>query len=737
MHKFISLIALSATVFFNSAVYSIAKNNPSTGFTDLRPDRSDVVVSTPTNNNNEKQKYSSAFMRFWEDLTGDALEDLCKSAELDLSKGAYLPEDVLGIKAGIGRYMRRFPNYQIALVDEITFKLSAGYNPSIAEISNTVTGGVLNLKFNGSVEGKSQVVRPLENDSYCKELKTLAKLYQLKSVWPPTVKRINNMRVGEIWKLPLKFEFTAGVGLNATVSEGVKISLSAESKRNFNPSVTLYKMSSDKLRLRLRINRVRAKSLSVGVSAVEIPVEYLAVWNTENFLSKLVNKTVAKEINETLAARLSFTKTKFSGKKLLLEFICDPNNPEQVALLSKFLRGNFGILQRFVEIGLDFENFAETEDVSIASQDLTQVNQNTSANLNSISSYAGTHYYDGNSTNLNWQVPVIYKQEHLKERTNSVYHSTTKDENLNVYKYRDKKQSKMLNLPVLGSTGNHSKQKTTYVVEKDYKDGSSKQPVIMYTQFDGLVRGTGNTAENILDEVNDIVKYVGTKGDGINTSNTLVGEVIFPEKIINEDGKTVEASTFYKSVVTSFNLMINENGVQDIIYAPANVILKAFFNLLDGYDKRIFKKSKDLFVIDVDGKVRYDKKAALRLFRFSGPRPLNVMRRLAAKATKLIADFLELRNAATDNRQSEKLSEMLSGKSNSGLSASDMLKVVVQMIDPSDVSASFEMNSRNKKAGKSEYQTQMFNHKGVNFSETLSEVEEAENRFSDPSVLTD
>src|SRR5574344_1315697 len=105
---------------------------------------------------------------------------------------------------------------------------------------------------------------------------------------------------------------------------------------------------------------------------------------------------------------------------------------------------------------------------------------------------------------------------------------------------------------------------------------------------------------------------------------------------------------------------------------PANVILKAFFNLLDGYDKRIFKKSKDLFVIDVDGKVRYDKKAALRLFRFSGPRPLNVMRRLAAKATKLIADFLELRNAATDNRQSEKLSEMLSGKSNSGLSASDM-----------------------------------------------------------------
>ena len=70
------------------------------------------------------------------------------------------------------------------------------------------------------------------------------------------------------------------------------------------------------------------------------------------------------------------------------------------------------------------------------------------------------------------------------------------------------------------------------------------------------------------------------------------------------------------------------------------------------------------------------------------------------------------------------------------LGANDFLKVVVQLLDPSQVSASFTMDSKNKKTGKHHYSASVFNS-CENVDASLKEVQEAEGRFSDPALLTD
>jgi len=497
-------------------------------------------------------------------------------------------------------------------------------------------------------------------------------------------------------------------------------------------------MSENAVRLRVRISSAKARSVGASISTVEIPVENLAVWNTDNFLATIVNKQVAKEINKALSIKFSFTKTKFSGKKLLLEFICNPNDPEQLKLLSKFLKGNLGILRHFVDMGIKLNSFPDHVEVSEAAASIQSVSENTANTLNGQSGFAGTNQYEGTSSNVTLQLPIVYKEEKINEKTHNTYQSLNNDgEVLHVYQYKEKSKERFINLPFAGSLRNKDKQTTNYVVAKEHADGTGSNPVLLYQQYDGFVNGKVASARGIVRDVNDILQYVGTGGDGVNAANTVSVNDAFPSYIVNEQGDKIKASGTYKSVVTNFNLMINGNGLQEIIFAPARAVMKAYFNIMRKKYSEVFEKAGDLFFVTEDGRVMYNKQAAESRFDYEDVTPLNAMRRLAATATKLIADLFSVRSAGTSQSQAERFSKLTSGKGKSGLNTSDFLKVVVQMVDPSDVSAYFEVNSRNKKTGKYNNSSQFFNNGKGNFDSTVSEVNEAQNRFADPAELTD
>ena len=715
-----------------AAQETAAQTGPSRGFSQYVPD-----TPAPGHVSKENKEYSSDLLRFWEDLTGDFFDDICKAAELNLTQKAALPDDILSLNAGYSRYMRRFPNSQLALIDEIVLKPGLGFDVPVSEIVSSNLPVSVNLQMNASVQGKSQVVRPLESDRYCRELKTLAKLHNMKAAWPPSVKRLQAMQIGEIWKLPLEFKITAGAGISGSAYEAVEFSLGASKEKTSSPSVTLYRMSKNKMRLRVRIGSAKLKKVSAGVSSIEIPVEDLSVWKAENFIARFINREVARHINNALAARFSFTKGKFHGKKLTLEFICDPENSQQMELLSRFIKGEFGIIRDFISLKMDLDTFSADQEVVYVDANLQNVGSQHNSELNAALNYAGINHSDGSFSDSVFQLPVIYRRETEKKHERNSYQSTDSGGRLNVYKDKESVKAKKINMPVGGAVISHSSEKTSYVVNRENSNGTVSRPVFLYQRYDGGARTSANNPENAIEEVNDILKYAGTRGKGVNEENTLSPDEILPEYIVNADGDAVAASKIYRSVVTEFRLMINEDGFQEIIFAPAAAIMKAYFNVIGKAYKHIFRKAGDLFQVDENGRVYYDEMQARRRFRYESCRPLDAMKRLAGKATKLIADIFSVKKAKTAQAQSEKFSEIASGKGQSGLDSQDFLKVVVQLLDPSQVSASYSADVNNKKTGKSHYEKEFFDGNKADMNAAFNEVKKAEERFGDPSVLTD
>ncbi|HNW44287.1 MAG TPA: hypothetical protein PKI19_07260, partial [Elusimicrobiales bacterium] len=460
---------------------------------------------------------SSELLHFWETLKTDTLDSLCRSAEIKLNKEGRL-ESGPGIGGEFKRYLRRAPSEKIFLVDEIKLDLSVALGREVLSIPDV---GPLNISLTGLLSGKSQVVQPLESDRYCRELATLAKIYKVKTALPATARRIGEMKVGEIWKLPITLRMGFGLGAGTVISEVVNVSVSAGYSKESKPSVTLNRLAADKLRLRLRLDRVTAYTAGASVSSVEIPMADIGLWNAENILAREINRAWAREINEYVSAKLSFGHTKFAGKKLLLEFILNPGNAEQMASLEKFLQGDFGVIKRFIELGLRFNNFSENDDSASGLGELVNVSTETGHGVNADSQFAGTNLYNGHTNNFNIQVPIIHKHETSWTSSYNRYQSLDNEgETLHVRQQTRVSNGSSLNIPFVGKMMKYDSQKNVYVVNREGRDGSVSRPVFMYQQYEGFVSRSDGTARGMLENANGVLRYVGMAGDGTDNTNT-------------------------------------------------------------------------------------------------------------------------------------------------------------------------------------------------------------------------
>ena len=677
---------------------------------------------------------TSDFAHFWEKLKDNTVDDVCKLAQLKLNEKATLA-NVAGVGGGFGRYMLRFPSQKIALVDEVDVKLSATLGNNILQIPN-VPG--LGVNITGQIEGKSQVVRPLESDRYCKELGTLVKLYELKTAVPSTAKRIAAMENGEIWKLPLTLHFGFGASIGTTIDEVINVSVSAGETKERRPSVTLFRMDDEHLRLRVRLDRVTVQSIGASASSVQIPMSDLGLWNADNILAKFINKTWAGEVNRYLAAQLSLGYSRNFGKKLLVEFVLNPKDHEQMATLEKFMLGDFSILKRFVELGLHFNDFAENDETANGLGDITAAANQASNGVGAKPEFAGSDIYHGHSTNIHMQVPVVHAQDLSWSASYNRYQSLEKQgETLHVQQRTRYSDGRSVNLPVLGSERKYNSQKTVYIVNKEGADGKITPPALMYQQNEGFVRHSDGTARDMLEKANGVLRYVGMKGAGTNESDVLPSDTIFPA--------TGGFFKYYKTGVMNLNLLISERGVQDIITAPAELIMKAYMNMMREAVPAIIDKVMDLFTVSKDGEVFYDSREAERRVGgtsadYENPvKPADVVRKLALGATEIIRDIASVRDAGGWKDQSEQLDKVAAGSSKSGLSYEDFLKVVVQVVDPLNVSAEVFVHTDKKVKGEADVTQnyKFFNNKDNSFDANISEVNQMHARFADPSTLTD
>jgi len=333
------------------------------------------------------------------------------------------------------------------------------------------------------------------------------------------------------------------------------------------------------------------------------------------------------------------------------------------------------------------------------------------------------------------QVPVLGNRSVASGSSYHRYQSLGNNgEVIHAYQKSRTMNSSGLNIPFKGTMLKHNSQKDVYVLTKEGKDGAVSRPVLLYQQYEGTVgRGTGSV-ERMAENANGVLRYVGMNGNGTSNANQLPTEEL------------LTSSKRYTAVVMSFKLLVNEGGVQDIIFAPARAVMNAYMNVMRELYADIIDKVKGLLTFDKKGRVTYDRSAAMRALNMSaadefaqGCNPLEIMDNLAHKATQVISDIAGVRDAPTWQEQSERLAKVAGGASKSGLKYEDFLKVMVQLTKPSNVSASVYTHLDPKKphVGDVTKTYEFFDNRNNSYDATISGVTQMRERFTDPAELSD
>jgi hypothetical protein len=681
---------------------------------------------------------------FWGNLTENTKDKLCKAANIKVNQGAKIIEQI-GIEGGLKREFKSYPDQRLALVDEIGLKLNVNLGMTALTVPNM---GSVGVSVGGALEGRSVVVRPLEDNRYCKNLALIAKLWEVKTVLPITAKRINNMETGEVWKLPLVVRYSFGVGVGANFAEVVNVSIGAGRTEERKPTISLYKLDENNLRVRFRVDHVTVKSVGVSAGTVEIPAGDIGVMNGENLIGKTVNRTLAKEINKFIAFKLGYSYVRVSGQKLLLEFYVDPKNPEQVEKLAEFLKGNLDTIENFIKMGLRFDQFSEEATAQSGVGEIEDLAASAGSAIGANNTFAGTDHYDAHGHNFNITVPVVHAHQNSWTSTYHRYQSLNNDGGtIHVQQQTRVSNGDSLNIPFVGTIIKYNSTKDIYVVNKESADGQASKPVLLYQKYEGFVRQGDATARYMLDNANNVLKYAGRQGDGTDMSNTLTSSDIFPPLPAVEhnsfDDNQSDPSKTYRSAVMSFKLVFAEQAVQDIIFAPAQMIMKSFMNVMRETEGEIINKVMDLFTINKKGEVSYDYKAMQKRLNVSafdnndgGTNPLDIVRNLAYGATKFIEKITSVKEEATWKGQSERLAKVAA---QGEMKYEDFLKVVIQLVDVKHLSSEIYVHTDKRVKGEADVTQNytMFNTRDNGFDNTIADVTHMRERFADPSDLTD
>ncbi|OGR45331.1 MAG: hypothetical protein A2X35_03555 [Elusimicrobia bacterium GWA2_61_42] len=706
------------------------------------PKAPEAQPSQPVAGNNE-------LLHFWEDLKTDVFDDVCKEAQLDLSQGASI-DNVGGIEGKFKRYLKQYPDNHIALIDEVGVKLDAGH--TISDLLN-IGGNSFNIGFSGALEGKSVVVRKTEETRYCKNLLTLVDLRKVKTILPVNEKRISEMKVNEIWKFPAVLRAGISGGMGVAVQPWATVSFSLGTSKELKPSVTLYRMSENALRLRIRLDRITVKSggASVGTS---FDAGMIGLPEAEGFLMKELNKTVVKEFNKYLALRMGLSQSRVKGKKLLLEFIIDPKNPEQVAKLTEFLKGDLSIIKKLIQMGIRFNDYSDTDDNSNGQNALNEVENVAEQGLGLNSTFAGSNHFSGTSNGFNLTLPVLVQHESSTGQRYDRYQTMNGAQVLHVHNVSKNSSNSNINIPVVGKIFKHNTNQNFYVVNYENRDGAMSEGAVVYQRYEGYIKHDERDARGMVTNMNEILKYAGTKGNGVNSEFMVDVNTLFPRLAAEEanpsgsdsEGNPAVDSKSYKSALMSFSLVFTKEAVRDILAAPAVTIMKAVLNVMEGLDREIVSKVQHLFKMNTEGKVDYDWKAANKLlsdYKRDGDNafdPLSVVNSFCYNVSRIVADLATVRNTADQKERAARLSKVLAGKGKSGLGYEGLMQVLIQLVDVKDLYANLNVQTDKRIKGEADIAStyNVYNNNlQAGYNTQLNNANALRDRFSDPSLLSD
>ena len=191
----------------------------------------------------------------------------------------------------------------------------------------------------------------------------------------------------------------------------------------------------------------------------------------------------------------------------------------------------------------------------------------------------------------------------------------------------------------------------------------------------------------------------------------------------------------------AFTLVFNQEGVKQLLASTSEDILKAYAAVSDSQPamRWLLQNGK----ISPEGKIEYDRRAARRAFpdndnggRHGSSQEMDDLSQISREAAGVISDLLAARNAPDNEARTVALTKAFGGLGESKLPHEEVLRVLVQLIDPMNMTADFVASvTRSKKEPKLEAHYVLKRDRPDN--ELLRLAGEAKTRFAQPSILVD
>lgn len=708
---------------------------------------------------------------FWSDIA----DTLCKEAKIPVSQNLRLG-GVASVSPKFERFLRTGLEGRMILVDRARLRLGLGYGYGLPEFVNGV--GV-SVSVGSELDGYSLVVRPLESKRACNELDSLIDLRTIKSVLPLDADRFAAMKVEELWTIPVIFRANFGVGVGATVSQ-VPISLSWGYSRQGGSSVSLRRLAEDQLRVRVRIDYARFQGPSAGV-VYSIFGEDFQQFRRDgketagDLLGNLVGKDVAwglldrelrRYFERYMRAHLTWMAQWSKEDHAMIEVMLDPTDKAQMKVLEELLAGGkIDVLDTLVKMSKTAsKTFLHLKELREEMGELKKSYEEAfGAAGRNIPVYGATSKILGFLHHIRLKLPVLmdlsYSWGNREERL-TIFDETGGE--FNIYRAHSESSNGFLDVPFVGRVINYHQRRSVLAFTHEDDKGESTPPAVVYVHQEGYTVQAEEIARNLALTVDGMMRLAGTKGRGENAKSGLPLDRVFPlippepepEEFRPEflrEARKERASPQYRRGMSAFTLALGEKALNDILDSSTEEVVRSYVRAQagnpDGPSMRwVVEHGKIL----PDGRVEYDDRA---LQEFLGPAEARLDERRGQDGVRMEFDYarrlvVTLRNIRkmrpadskdpkSAQKQAEAVRNLIAGSLGYGLSYEDIMRILVQLVDPAHLSAEYIVSAQPSEKKNPKVEGRYLFRRGLEEDDALTKLSEATSRVNRPSEYTD
>ncbi len=664
---------------------------------------------------------------FRDKLEKGLLDRVCRGLRLRLHQDFDFG-DIAGVRGEFGRRLRQLPNNHEAIIDTMEVKFSVGHTFA----ASATEGAAFGLWVGASASGESMVMRPLEGTRSCQELDTLLDVREIKTVFPFKASRIRDMRLGEVWRLPIKLSW--GYSPSLTLTEGTAgLTISAGGyNQGGQAALSLYRMAPDKIRMRFRIEDAEVRTHGGSLLATFPAVAVASVGH--GILLKQVDRIVARGLTDYVDAQLAYFRSTGHGQRILLEVVLDPSNEEQLEALARVVRGD---LTRVLKLVAERNGLLPERTARANARELRD-HYATDLGVRDAETFLDT--YRNETSNWYLHLPVLTRQrwnssagEDRLERLDSG------EGEVRIYHADSQRESHYFYLPFVGSLVKDNTGRSAQIVTQILPDGSAA-PAAVYIRQRGFERVTASSVRDMAEEFSALAALIGRESGAPAARTQLPVDAMFPEVPAERryerdrrgELKPVPEPSYDKGAMT-LSILMSPEGLRQAVHADPAAVVRAFGNTLDEADRGFLQGAQALGFRPRD--IRHLARTTVDAAHDNLDAAYYM--RLARRAVDLVADLAALRDAPSHDRQAKALAKLMDGEGESGLKYDELMAVLVQLADPSKVRADFNINVKKGEKGVPNLASRYRLNGGIDTDPLINKAGQLRARFANPGDLTD